>query len=322
MRIGLFIAFCLGSFPCFAETSAGFADLTDLSEAERPLALSIWYPSEGHATTAIGGNAVFLGEPAVPAAPLPTEPLPLIVVSHGGLRSAADSGAWLSSSIAKAGFIVAEINAPRPESASIAVNEVWRRPQDISRAVDRILSDANWGKLIDQDSISAVGFALGATAALSVAGAKLDVNHYMRSCDIEAPFSGPDCGWYASQGVTLTQTNQDGLAGLRHDPRITSAVAIEPEYLAVLDIALSDTKHLLVSLGNGDEIPNMASNISSVEVADSSAIDAFAACTDAGPSILEEDGDASICGPSKERREGIHQRVTKIVTSFLSGEDK
>jgi predicted dienelactone hydrolase len=80
---------------------------------ERPLSLSIWYPSEEQPTGTIGGNPVFEGASAVPDAPFPEDAFPLVVLSHGGLRSATDSGAWLSSSIARAGYVVVEVNAPR-----------------------------------------------------------------------------------------------------------------------------------------------------------------------------------------------------------------
>ena len=92
MKFSLALALILTTGPGFAETSAGVAHLSDSAAKERPLALSIWYPSDVQASTTIGGNAVFQGALAAPDAPLPAAPLPLVVVSHGGLRSAADSG--------------------------------------------------------------------------------------------------------------------------------------------------------------------------------------------------------------------------------------
>jgi predicted dienelactone hydrolase len=318
MKFSLALALILTTGPGFAETSAGVAHLSDSAAKERPLALSIWYPSDVQASTTIGGNAVFQGALAAPDAPLPAAPLPLVVVSHGGLRSAADSGAWLSSSIARAGFIVAEVNASRPENATVALNEMWRRPQDISRAVDLMLSDDLWGARIDKSRISVVGFALGATAALSVAGAKIDVEHYMQSCTATDGNSGPDCAWYAAQGVMLTQTNQDGLARLMPDPRFASAIAVDPEYLAALGTPPENLATLLVSLGSEDGIPGAVQFSQSVTIPDASAFDAFAACTEAGPGILiEEEGDASICGASTNARKNIHRELSAAITSFL-----
>lgn len=137
MKFGLSLALILVAGPSLGQTVPGLAHLRDTSEDARPLSVSIWYPSEEKASGTVGGTPVFVGVAAAPNAEFTQSALPLVVVSHGGLRSATDSGAWLSSSIARAGFVVAEINAPRPDNAAVALNEIWQRPQDISRAIGR-----------------------------------------------------------------------------------------------------------------------------------------------------------------------------------------
>lgn len=64
MKFGISLALILAAAPGLAETAAGFTHLRDTSVAERPLSLSIWYPSEEQASGTIGGNAVFEGAPA------------------------------------------------------------------------------------------------------------------------------------------------------------------------------------------------------------------------------------------------------------------
>lgn len=59
-----------------------------------------------------------------------------------------------------------------------------------------MLADRVWNGRIDPNRISVVGFALGGTAALSVAGAKLDAERYVQSCTADGSTEGPDCGWY------------------------------------------------------------------------------------------------------------------------------
>lgn len=234
MKFCISLALILAAAPCFAETTAGVSQLRDTAVAERPLSLSIWYPSNEQASGTMGGNPVFEGASAAPNAPFPEAVLPLVVVSHGGLRSATDSGAWLSASIARAGYVVVEVNAPRPDSGALALNEIWWRPQDIHRTIDLMLTHETWGPRIDRSKISVAGFSLGATAALSVAGAELDAARYMRSCAADSKREAPDCGWYAAQGTDLSETDPVGLAGLARDPRITSVIAVNPEYLADL----------------------------------------------------------------------------------------
>lgn len=320
MKRGISLALILAAAPCLAEPAPGVAHLRDASVDERPLSLSIWYPSEEQASGAIGGNPVFEGASAAPDAPFPEGALPLVVVSHGGLRSATDSGAWLSSSIARGGYVVVEVNAPRPDDAAIALNEIWRRPQDIRRAIDLVLADETWGPRIDGSKVSVAGFALGATAALSVAGAKMDAAQYVRSCAADGAPKGPDCGWYASQGVDLSQTSPEGLAGLIRDPRVTSVIAVNPEYLAALSASPADVSALRISLGNPEDASGVDQNTQAVVIPGASIFDAFAVCTPAGPDILiEEDGDSSLCGVSTETRRTVHQDVSEAILSFLKG---
>lgn len=320
MKFGISLALILAAAPCLAETSAGVAHLRDTSVDERPLLLSIWYPSEEQASGTIGGNPVFEGAPAAPDAPFTEVALPLVVLSHGGLRSATDSGAWLSSSIARAGYVVVEVNAPRPDNAATALNEIWRRPQDIRRAIDLVLADETWGSRIDESKVSVAGFALGATAALFVAGADMDAARYMSSCAADGTMEGPDCGWFAAQGLELSDTSPEGLAGLARDPRVTSVIAVNPEYLEALGAPSADVSILRISLGNLGDVPGVGQIAQVAVITGASVFDAFAVCTVAGPEILfEEDGDSSLCGDAAEMRQTVHQEVAEAITSFLNG---
>ena len=214
---------------CSGNAVPGIAFLADDPAQDRPLSLTIWYPSEGGTMVEIGGNAVFSGTQAALEAPVACGPLPLILLSHGGLRSAADSGAWLGATMAENGFLVVEINAPGPTTAQEATSEIWQRRRDISRALDMILSDAVWGGHVDQRRISVVGFALGGTAALTVAGIEFDATKYLGAC-IEPDAEGRDCGWNARQDVAHESVDRARLMQPGRDGRIASAVAIAPEY--------------------------------------------------------------------------------------------
>lgn len=321
MNFGIsFLALILAATPCLAETTAGFSHSRDASVVERPLSLSIWYPSEEPASITVGANPIFEGTPTAPDAPFSKGTLPLVVLSHGGLRSAADSGAWLSASIARAGYVVVEVNAPRPNTSSLALNEIWQRPEDIRRTLDFMLTDETWGPRIDGSKVSVAGFALGATAALISAGAEMDTERYLRSCAADNPMEGPDCEWFAAIGVDPSDTNPEGLEGLTQDPRVTSVIAVNPEYLPALSIAAGDVNILRIGLGEPDDSVDNSHISQAVVIPGASAFDAFAVCTVAGPDILsEEDGDPSLCGTSKIARQSIHQDISEAIISFLKG---
>lgn len=321
MKLGISLALVLATTPCIAETTAGIAHLRDTAVDERPLSLSIWYPSEEQSSGSIGGNPVFEGTPAALDGPLPEGIFPLVVLSHGGLRSATDSGAWLSASMARAGYVVVEVNAPRPENAATALNEIWRRPQDIRRAIDLMLTDETWAARIDEGKISVAGFALGATAALSVAGSEMDAARYTHACAADHPTEEPDCNWYAAQGINLSETNSDGLAGLARDPRVSSVIAVNAEYLMAMGALPADVRTQRIVLGSPDAASGNNQMAQAVVIPGASVFDAFAVCTVAGPDILvEEGGDASLCGTSTETRRSVHQDISSTIIAFLEGD--
>lgn len=307
-------ALILLALPATADPAPGIAQLTDTSRAERPLTLSVWYPSKESASAVFGGNAVFEGVATAPDAVRPTIPLPLVVVSHGGLRSADDTGAWLSASIAQEGFIVVEVNAPRPSDASAALSEIWQRPDDISRAIDRLLADDDWNCRIDRTRISVVGFALGATAALSIAGAEMNPEAYMQSCDSEHPAQAPDCAWFAAQSVSLAQTSLTELGRPKRDPRVIAVVAVNPEYPGALGAASQDVAALRLVLGR-----NPLDEEQTVTIPQASVFDAFAICSARGRAILvEEEADGSLCNTVAEARQSIHSEIMGQIGTFLA----
>lgn len=320
MKKSFLLVVAIFFIPNFAYCSIGFSSLIDSSEEARPLILSIWYPTnDNQSDIMVGGNAVFHGESAAVDAQV-TGRHPLVVISHGGLRSTNDSGAWLSATLAKAGFIVIEVNAPRPESPVVAVNEIWQRPRDISRALSVILDSPVWVDHIDQKKVFVVGFALGGTAALFISGAILDANNYFQSCD-NVGTVGTDCAWYSSHNVALSQVSQSEFKQPKYDYRFNSAVLIDPEYLESFssDSRLPSTPTLLISLDSKKletiKLPQVEKKI----IDKASSLDAFAVCTEKGAQILlEEEGDATLCGVSSEARARAHTLITNMVLSFLT----
>lgn len=301
--------------PGMARSAPGVMQVIDT--AERPLALSIWYPAEADASVTVGANAVFEGAPAAADAPVPSGRLPLVVLSHGGLRSAANSGAWLAAALAQAGFLVVEVNGPRPENPRQAVDEIWRRPDDIRDALDLVLRDPVWSDHVDRDRIAVAGFALGGTAALSIAGRRLDPDGYLRSCSGDDA-GGPDCAWFAAHDVAPEQVDRDRLDRSRRDLRIGAAVALDPEYAAAfVGDAASDAAPTLLILS--DKQKSIAGN-GIQELPQANPFDAFPVCTAKGARILLEDGgDPALCGASPEARKQAHARIGKAIIAFLNG---
>lgn len=307
------------ALPAAADPAPGIARLSEPSDTVRPLALSVWYPSTAEASTTVGGNAVFLGVPASVEPPEEDVALPLVVLSHGGLRSAPDSGAWLAAALAAAGFLVVEVNGPSPVTAGDAVEEIWRRPEDISRALDLILADPAWGSRIDRTTISVVGHALGGTAALAIVGARLDPELYRTSCE-EPGAQGPDCAWFTANGAEPGDANPIELTRSRHDLRVDRIVVIDPEYPSMMrrPKRLPEAPALFLSLGA--VAAGAWDGSQSLTLRGAAAYDAFALCTPAGAEILGEEGeDPAVCATPAAQRRTIHHRAANAVVDFLAG---
>lgn len=317
---GLLAALLLAT-PCLADSPVGVRTLAaDSGDDPRRLSLSVWYPAEGGGTVEeVGGNAVFVGQPAHRDAAMAPGQHPLVLLSHGGLRSAADSGAWLSGRLAENGFVVVEVNGPRPDSAAGAVDEIWRRPQDVSRALDRVLQDPTLSAMVDPARIAVAGHALGGTAALALGGGRFDADAFVSACTAET--EGPDCGWFRAQGVALAEVDRGMLDHAHRDPRIGTAIAIDPEYADVFrapSLTEQGTKIRVIWLG-APEHPHIAeAGVAQMVIGTATTYDAFPACTPKGTFILAEDGgDATLCDTEAAARASIHDDIAERIRTAL-----
>ncbi len=153
---------------------------------------------------------------------------------------------------------------------------------------------------MDLESISVVGYALGGTAALALAGGEFDAPTFIQSC-AESVLNTPDCAWYNAQNVSLDSVDPVQLTASRHDPRVRLAVAINPEYVTVLSnegISIK-AQSLLITLGSGElqDIAIRAKSVTRSIITDANMLDGFGLRTPAGPTILTDDGgDPAQCG--------------------------
>ncbi|ASJ73228.1 alpha/beta hydrolase family protein [Granulosicoccus antarcticus] len=319
LSIFLFVA-CMGT--AYADELLGVSTIeVEGAGSGQALSLSVWYPATSGTPEEIGGSAVFMGVSAVQNAPIVSGKLPLVLVSHGGLRSADNSGAWLASALAQAGRIAVEINGLRPHSATEAVDEIWQRPDDISRALDAILENADYSARVDLQDISVVGYALGGTAALALAGGEFDAPSFIQSC-ADSLKNPPDCAWYNAQNVSLDTVDQVQLIAPRRDTRVKLAVAINPEYAAAFSNGgdTIEAQSLLINLGRDEQSSSaiQTKKVTHSVAQEANLFDGFGLCTPAGPTILVDDGgNPDLCGYSREERVLAHLEVVDKVESFL-----
>jgi predicted dienelactone hydrolase len=157
--------------------------------AARPLQTLIWYPAASGTVESDWEVAIYKAGHVAKNAPLADQPrkLPLIVLSHG-TGGAAVGLSWLAQALAAQGYLVA---APNHHGNTAAEDKPvlegtivwWDRPRDLSRLIDSLLIDPQWGPRIDASRIGVAGFSIGGYTALAAVGARLSQTQFMKSCD-------------------------------------------------------------------------------------------------------------------------------------------
>ncbi|SON56429.1 putative dienelactone hydrolase [Hartmannibacter diazotrophicus] len=300
----------------------------------QPLSVSLWYPalSDGK-TQAIGGSGVFMGIEAVPDAPLSEGSLPLVLIQFGGLRAAPGLGNWLAADLARNGLAVAMIDPPRltPDQAATAPLEVGHRPRDLSNSLTAIAAMPAIAPHLDMRRIGVIGFFLGGTSALQLAGADIDPDAYARSCDSDA--GNPDCRWFKHKGVDLHAIDLQSLAASRRDARFAYAIAVDPELLSSIDSTGKDGTGAPVDIIRlGSPSDNSARNAPDAvlhgnpaarrhTISAKSPFSAFPECTAKGAAILrEEEESEAICSDGDGRpRSEVHNDIAGMILRIIAG---
>ena len=295
--------------------------------------VTLWYPAIGPGRrTFIGnGSALFQGTAAFGGIPIAEGRWPLIVLSQGGLRSGPNIGAWMASRLAASGFMVAMLRQPDPRQLTEAqtLPEIWLRPADVSAALTAILDDGTLSPRIDPAHIGVLGFQVGGTAALSLAGGLLDVASVRASCD--AGGVGVDCGRFRKAGLDLHTVSLPLLGRSNADPRVKAIVVIDPEFgrsftrKSLADISVPVD---LINLGkpetiwpglNAEGLAPIIFNSQYIVVPDATQYSSFPECKPGTSAILREGGDEAICkDPAGGRnRAQVHDAVAQMVAAMF-----
>ncbi|HTI00244.1 MAG TPA: hypothetical protein VL752_04780, partial [Acidisoma sp.] len=175
---------------------------------------------------------------------------------------------------------------------------------------------------IDASRIGVLGFFLGGTAALSLAGGELDAQGYASSCDDGR--AGPDCAWYAKAGVDLHRVDAAALAASHRDARIGLAVLVDPELsgsFTAASLARLSIPVEIIHLGDaapGVEGAKLAQAIPGAhydELADATAFSGFAEGKPKGAAILRSEGEEeALCQDrGTSSRAEIHARLAAMI---------
>lgn len=316
------------------EPLAGY-DRFDVVAAHRAVLVpgSVWYPASARTyAITIGDNPVFSGPPALVGAAAQGGKHPLILLSHGSGGNM-DGLGWLSSQLALRGALVVAVNHPGTTSGDSSPRRTPRldqRAKDLSAALDTVLADPSFGPLIDRNRISALGFSLGGTTVLGLAGGRFQRAKYRDYC-LQFADQG-DCVFFRKGGVDFDHLPEEMEADVR-DPRISAIVAVEPgitDALSDESIAAMTLPVQLVGLGapdpwRGVDVSASGSNLAArlpdatyEMIRPASHFTFLGLCKPEAAKLLEAEQDDPVCtDPQGSDRETIHARVVETVARFL-----
>ncbi len=322
------------ALPALAEMPPGY-DRFDLIAAHRarPVAASILYPAAGPTYRApIGDNPVFQPTMVMMGPAVAEGRHPLILLSHGSGGNS-DGLGWLSAGLVARGAIVLAVNHPGSTSGDSSPRrstDLGARAKDLSAALDMVLADPAFAPFVDPDRISAVGFSLGGSTVLGLAGLRFDGAQQARNCT-----TGPDaadCGFFLKGGVDFAA--DPGFSADARDARISRVVSVDPGFggsvasdsiggvsAGIHFINLGDEGDRLGAVDVGPKGNDLAAQLPGATysvVAPAVHFTFLGLCKDNGAEILKEEQDDPVCtDPEGAVRSEVHDRLVTAISSAL-----
>ncbi|MFV1805363.1 alpha/beta hydrolase family protein [Phaeobacter sp. Ax4a-4a] len=319
--------------PVAADMLPGY-DRFDLTADHRasPIAASIWYPAANPTYRApVGDGPIFDPTFAFIGPSIAQGEHPLVLLSHGSGGNS-DSLGWLTSGLVANGAIVLAVNHPGSTSGDSSPRrsvDLGARANDLTAALDMILADPAFAPFIDPDRIGVVGFSLGGTTALGMAGVRFDGAAQDTNCS-----TGPDaadCVFFRRGGVRFA--DYPGFEADARDPRISRAVIVDPGFGGAADpgtlqgalagitlINLGDADRLgAVDVGpDGNDLANRLPDATYVEIAAANHFTFLGTCKSGAAALLEEEQDDPICtDPKGADRTTAHLQLIDAITFGL-----
>lgn len=326
------LASLIGAAPVWA-AHAGWRQITVASAAPdaAPIQVALYYPTQGPARAVVMGS--FTARVAVNATP-DAATKGLIVLSHG--RGGTEFGhSSLAEALAEHGYLVAALRHPGDnwqDSSLLRAGPVRyfsERPQHVSRVIDALLRDPEWGPRIAEDArgprIGAVGHSAGAYTVLALAGAQAEMQRILAHCMSHRTEDPIFCGVGgsrppASGNLALPAQPLSGLA----DTRVRAVAALAPpgvlfsaESLAQVRVPTAlyeaEQDRYLVSRFHAQWI---AKNVPGVEHQRVASAWHFAFMDTPTRPIPTEDGDISADPPGFDRQAFLSRLRSELIAFF------
>lgn len=295
---------------------------------------AVWYPAGGPgAEEVFAENPVFRGISVQHDAEIAGGAHPVVLLSHGlggGIRSMA----WLAAGLAEQGAIVVAVTHPNTTWSDFDLAEGirhWTRVQDLTLALDTVQDDPRFAAALAKERVMAAGFSYGGWTALSLGGARGNLEGMIASCTALRDVSDV-CERFLADEVGLAEADPVFWDASWRDPRVTSVAAIEPGFTwGLTDANVADVDVPVTLIGLGDdaarfidsdfEASGFAALLPDAEVewiVPGHHFTAMPMCTEAGQMILEAERDDPVCtDPAGTDRAAVHARIVARLAAEL-----
>ncbi len=182
-----------------SQSGSTLANLPDLSQPGaydfKRQTLMVTNPALRQTSSGLSVNYDFPVDVYLPQAL--NQPAPIIIMSHG-FGATKENFVFIAEHLASYGFVVL---VPDHIGSDLSYRHTYlegrlntllspiefiNRPQEISFLIDRleqlVASEPQWAKLLNPDQIGVLGYSLGGTTALSLAGAEIDHARLVKTC--------------------------------------------------------------------------------------------------------------------------------------------
>lgn len=295
---------------------------------------AIWYPSaETDDATVFADNIVFKGVDGVRGATISDGPHPVIILSHG-FGGGVQSMAWMAQGLADRGAIVVTVAHINTTWAAFDVPKGvrhWTRVQDMSTALDYVLSDSKFADHIDPRRIMAAGFSYGGWSALSMGGATSNHAGVVAACERFGEAMSY-CPQLLSDDVNLAGIDPNIWNKSYKDARVTHVAAVDPGFVWGHDAtSVVDLVDHVAMIGLGDQdsrliatdfetsgLQGLLPNADVDWVVPAVHFTAMPECKWIGPAFLWATRDDPVCtDPNGAERAHVHQRIIGFVADQI-----
>lgn len=225
------IAGCLLLLCALKAHAVGFQSLDIPGPAAKPIALAIWYPSQGTPQARSMGT---FSQDVASNGTIEGTGLPLVLISHGtgGYKYSHHDTAL---ALANAGFVVLALTHPGDNYADqSAAVDILERPKHIVMALDYMLKEWPQRERIAPSRVGLFGFSSGGFTALVSIGGQPDMGKVFTHCSAHPAHYA--CMLIAKHGDGAKRVQMAATAQM-HERRIRAAVIAAPALGFTFDAA-------------------------------------------------------------------------------------